>query len=532
MKSYKFYLNTTLGVALFMAAGCSEKEFFEISNPPQSIIQTVEDMNRAVAGAYYAITGSEGNRSNFDAHMVFANAIGDETRFVLNAGNDNSVLDLYNRNNAIDNGILNTAFVPSYTSIASINEWLPVLKSGALNQLPGNNRLPIFEGELLFLRAYNYFLLTKMFCPPYEAGGANNGQFIPLRLASTQSISQANAPAAATGEIYNAIVADLVAAKGLLRDTVIAPGRANRFAASALLARVYLHMGRFADAEAECNIVIDQNRGRYDLSQDPIETWNKGWDGAGAKELIWFYATGNGTQPPNGLGGSSSNWKLPRRFALFNFAVPSNNTNLPGGGISGITAGSRTLAVSYSILARVGWMNPADSTPTQAARNDKRFTQLMQYNAGADPTFATVGRKHYWINKFYRGPVTANRIGAIPLLKLSEAYLTRSLLRFRRGDAAGAAADLNVIRKRAWDATAGGGPYVDLNADQVTEDLIAAERWKELALEGDRVHYLQALKQAIPNGDRNANSIAFNDPSLFFLVPLSERELNQGLRNP
>ncbi len=53
--------------------------------------------------------------------MVYAAAAGDESRFLTLGGNIQDVRELYDRSNAIDNGILNSAFTPSYGSIASTN---------------------------------------------------------------------------------------------------------------------------------------------------------------------------------------------------------------------------------------------------------------------------------------------------------------------------------------------------------------------------------------------------------------------------
>jgi hypothetical protein len=149
--------------------------------------------------------------------------------------------------------------------------------------------------------------------------------------------------------------------------------------------------------------------------------------------------------------------------------------------------------------------------------------------AGADPTFTALPRRQYYINKYYRGPQEAWRVGAVPLLRLPELYLTRAIIRFNRGDATGAAADLDVVRRRAWNEQAAGGPYPPLAPGAVTADLIHQERWKELAFEGDRLHYLQALQLPVPNGDRGPGAIPYNDPSLQWPLPLRERELNQGL---
>lgn len=513
MKTIYKNIQKVVFVLPLLLLSCNNDKFFELKVAREFPIKSVSDLDKAVTGAYFALTGSAGNQSCFDAHAVFANSIGDEGVFLANAGGSGEVSTMYSRNNSVDITITNNAFIAAFGTISTANAWLEVIKSGSLNNQSGKEKIPIYEGELLFLRAYSYYLLCKMFCPAYEPGGANDLRVLPLRTEAIGGISDANAPAAPTGQIYEQIVADLNRAKSILGEEPEGAGRVNKYAASALLARVLFQMGRYTEAEVECSNVI--NSGKYDLSQAPLEAWTKNWQGQ-AKEIIWFYATGN-TPTQNGLG-NNSNWKVPRHYQFFNYSVPT--------GVSGISTAGRTLAISHSILRRVGWSN-ADSTPTLDAQRDKRFKQLVQYNAGNDPKFSALPKRLYWVNKFYRGPSTDKGIGAIPLIRLPEMYLTRAIIRFENGNTSGAADDLNAVRSRAWGDTT--TPYVNLTASEVTRELIHNERWKELFGEGDRIHYLQGLKEPIPDGDRGTGTTPFNASNLYFPIPTREKEINTGL---
>lgn len=534
MKRYAKFALLGIGT-LLMGSSCDNEKFFALKQPPNPPILTVADMDRGVAGAYYALTGNAGNETTFDVLAMQGSILADDAKFITQAGNVTAVLTLYDRDNAIDNGILNSAFSPAYAAIATCNQWLPILENNELAGLPNANQLPRMQGELYFLRAYAYYTLVKLFCPPYQPGGGNNSRILPLRLTAVTGLSNANAPAATTEEIYQAIVRDLQEAKRLLPTTFAGDpfgsyqfGRVNRFGASALLSRVFLQMGRKQEALAEANFVIDQNGGQYTMNEEPIEAWNKGWDG-GSREVIWYYATGD-TPARNGLGGSQSNWKVPRRFGFFNWSILSNNTsdpgNPPGGNVSLL---QRTFSISFTFLNSQGWIN-ADSTPTQAALRDRRYTQLVRYVPGTDPIFSAIPRRHYWNNKYYRGPQASWRMGAIPLIRFSEMYLTRALLRFEAGDRTGAAADIDAVRRRAWNEQAAGQPYTPVNSASLTVQQIHNERWLELLFEGDRTYYLQANQINIPNGDRGTGTISWNAPNLIWPLPLREREVNQGLQ--
>lgn len=52
-------------------------------------------------------------------------------------------------------------------------------------------------------------------------------------------------------------------------------GRANKFAAAAMLSRAYFYMGNYTEASTYADFVISQNGGVYDLTEDPIEAFNK-----------------------------------------------------------------------------------------------------------------------------------------------------------------------------------------------------------------------------------------------------------------
>jgi hypothetical protein len=101
-------------------------------------------------------------------------------------------------------------------------------------------------------------------------------------------------------------------------------------------------------------------------------------------------------------------------------------------------------------------------------------------------------------------------------------YLTRSIIRFNDGDKTNAVADLNVVRNRAG--------LDNLDAANLTAEMIHNERWKELSFESDRLFYLQSLKINIPNGDRGTGDIPYNSPKLLWPLPQRELELNPSLR--
>ena len=115
------------------------------------------------------------------------------------------------------------------------------------------------------------------------------------------------------------------------------------------------------------------------------------------------------------------------------------------------------------------------------------------------------------------------------MIRLAEMYLTRSIIRFQ-DDRQGAADDLNEVRARAWDSDSAGIDYASsdfyVTAGNITEDMIHAERIKELVFEGDRLSYLQALQKPIGPGDRDETyqNRTINSPYTNFYWPISQVE--------
>jgi hypothetical protein len=149
-----------------------------------------------------------------------------------------------------------------YTNIRSVNY---VLRSLGLQYANGSVTLgkatakmteeqrDELAGEALFLRAYHYFNLVRLF----------GGVFLLPGPVSPQEAQQVNRSSSA--DCYAMITADLKEAVGLLPRTAyqnIAPdnlGRATVWAAEALLAKVYLTTGQKADALPLLNDVIDHS---------------------------------------------------------------------------------------------------------------------------------------------------------------------------------------------------------------------------------------------------------------------------------
>ena len=116
--------------------------------------------------------------------------------------------------------------------------------------------------EAKFIRALSHYHVVRIWALPYGYTSDNSHLGIPLKVSADQTPQMR----ATVGDVYAQIEQDLLDAEA---DLPASNGIfANQMAAKALLAKVYLEMGDFANAKAKAAEVI--NSGTYSL--DPLLT--------------------------------------------------------------------------------------------------------------------------------------------------------------------------------------------------------------------------------------------------------------------
>ncbi len=139
-------------------------------------------------------------------------------------------------------------------------------------------------GENYFFRALGHFHMVTLFAMPYAQGRDNMG--VPLRL-STDTFTTTRA---SVGEVYDAIVEDLLTAKEYLsrgeseRIKGNDKGYVSKDAATALLARVYLYMDENEKCLEQCDELMAHAPAAvtagYDFADYPTHTYDH-------PETIW-----------------------------------------------------------------------------------------------------------------------------------------------------------------------------------------------------------------------------------------------------
>jgi len=221
----KAYLLTITALVIF--TGCQK-----LDEDPKGILtpasfSSQKDLDAAVAGIYevYAWDGAYGFTSRMTSYFGSDDLTTDPG---LNKGDQR---DFDRLNGSSTNGSMNAQWEGPWRAIYNANSVI-----ANYQRIKSDESLKTMAaGQAYFLRAWGYYMLVRTF-----------GQ-LPLVLEPLDA--DARPPREAVSKIYEAIINDLKTAKSMLPAPNAAgypwksqPGRANQFAARALLADVYLTM--------------------------------------------------------------------------------------------------------------------------------------------------------------------------------------------------------------------------------------------------------------------------------------------------
>ena len=330
------------------------------------------------------------------------------------------------------------------------------------------------KGEAYAMRALSYFDLVRLFAQHYTYTSDASHPGVPIVL----EFNVTGKPARNTvKEVYDQIISDFQQAISLMTIDPPNAGRFSKEAAQALLSRVYLYKEDFTNAEATASAVIES--GKYNL--------------VSAAEYPTMF-----------LNGLSSEAILEIIYSTAD------------------NPGSDHLGGMYKETGYGDYL-PAKDLLDLMDDNDVRKTMFVT-DANLQGAYASLR-----VNKY---PSSGAEIGTdnIPVIRLSEVYLNRAEARAELGNAAGAQADLNMIRQRALptapDVTATG---------QALLDEIAKERRVELCFEGHRLFDITRHKQDVVRVDCTAPVCTVLYPSDLFVLPIpyEETDVNPNIeQNP
>lgn len=421
------FINKKLGILLPVLFFCilfpSCKKFITVA-PAPSLVQTAAVFTNentalsAVDGVYSTLRS--GNQNFCNAGLsIYGSLLADE----LSPVNPSASTSPFYENQLIATNTTCNGFYSSlYQGIYRTNAILEGLDASV--SISASVKVQL-EGEMKFTRAFLYFYLVNLWGD------------VPL-ITSTDYEHNAAAARTNVNDVYTQIIKDLEEAKQELNENYPSDGRArpNKWAATALLARVWLFRQEWQKATSEASSVI--NSGLYTLlpSSSIKDVFLKN-----SPETIWELASPSEAQ----VVGDAANF-VPSSSSLKPTYVLSTflRNSFEPGDLRNQTNGW----VGKNIIASIPYYYPF------------KYKQ-RSYSTG--------------------GTITEYKV----VMRIAEQYLIRAEARLHLQDITGARSDLNIIRNRAGlpdsNASDSSGLFKAILKERQTEFFMEwAFRWLDL----------------------------------------------------
>lgn len=443
--------------------------------------ETSEGFTKAIWGIYALISGRASTSSfNYNDMQFYLSEAHGNTIKSLDA-QVNMHTDIFNYTNSSGKDFSHTYeyWRGSYMTILHINTLLANVK-------PGENSPVILQAqaEALFLRAYVYFNMVRLYGKPYYQD-ATSSLGVMLITDAKQELDFAP-PRATVDEVYQQVIKDLKASIPLFQQQKT-NSYASEGAARALLSRVYLYMGGpFAGSNQRANqqaynyadTVIRQ--GGYTLLEDSAYVGYYEKTNIGNTEDVFAINTAQGQ-------GLISNL----------YAMPSQ--------------------INYS----GGLYRPSPDLLRLMEADDLRNNFFMTNVTPGYPQDNKATTK--WALNYVS--LYSNSPGRY--LRLAEMYLNRAEAAVKLGRDDQALADVNVIRDRAGLSKLSGLTGLDLFEE------ILKQRKLELMFEGhasyDDFRNGRPMVRTYTSGSSGPMTVEATDPDILLKIPEEEIVSNPNL---
>lgn len=430
--------------------------------PTASIDQTLAivtnaDVQSTLVGAYNRMGDADlyGGGTFFEPDLLATQNIIDWR------GSFQELTEITNQRIVNSNAFVRDTWLAGYVVINQTNNVLANLKL-ATNDDEKNR----WEGEAKFLRGLVYFDLARLYGKAWNDGDPGTNLGVPIVLTPTTAADESAKVARATvKQTYEQAIKDLTDAKALLPDDN--SFYANKYAAQAILARLYFQQGDYENALDEANDVISSNVYRLnDKYEDEFPSKSKTHFDNTVEDIFAIQVTQQlGTNAMNTYYASSGN----------------------------------------------------------AGRGDIRIKDdfLAEFEAG------DVRGEFYTITSVNRTMKFNNQYGNIHVIRLAELYLIRAEANNRLGTIIGATPkdDVNALRVRAHLTPVGAVTLDDILMERRHE--LAFEGGFFLH---DAKRLQATTDDSNPFKKYTAGSLPYNSPRLVFPIPLREILANPKLQ--
>lgn len=415
-----------------------------------AVFEEVSTARAAMADVYAKLRDSGLISGNASGLSVLMGVYADELDYYGDAAA--APQHFYQNSLSATDGVIAGLWNNSYNEIYAVNALIEgVAASNKLSQADKNK----LTGEALFVRGLVHFYLANLY-----------GDIPYIKTTDYQQNSQVGRLPLV--QVYDRVIADLVLAQSLLPEEAdyerVLP---NKAAATALLARVYLYRGNWAEAANEASAVL--NSGVFLVPTDLDTVFLKD-----SPETIWqFKPTADGINTYEG------------QSFIFT-AGPPPLVALRAELISAFEPGDQRQ------LHWVGSIGEG-STAWYCARKYKQQT-----NTGSSEEYSVV-------------------------LRAAELYLIRAEARARQGELTGAKDDLNFIRNRA-----GLAQTAALTQAELLQAILQERRVELFTEHGHRFLDLKRFGQL--DAVLGAGKAGWNASDVLLPLPESELLLNPNLK--
>lgn len=384
MKKIKFiYISATV-LALFLSACNKQLNIKPVESVDQNqAIKTAKDVQGVLVGTYNRLGQVDlyGGRIFMEPDLLAAQAE------ITWTGTYTGLTQITVQAITRDNSFVENTWLDAYQVINQANTVL-----ANLDKADNADDKARWEGEAKFIRGLMYFDLARLFGKPWNDGDPSTNLAAAIVSSPTTSADSEGAKVgrSTVKQVYDQAISDLTAAKSKLPDDN--DFYANKYSASAILARLYLQKGDYTNALKEANTVIT----------------------SGAFSLVPDYT---------------------KEFLLS--SKPSHQENTT----------EDIFAIQVTQQQGINSLNEFYASSANGGRGDIKITDdfLAEFEAN------DVRGQFYTVTSVNRTKKFDNQYGNVHVVRLAEMYLIRAEANLRGGTSTGAtpASDVNTIRQRA-----------------------------------------------------------------------------------
>lgn len=478
-------------------AGCNK--LVTVPSPRTSITTNAafsnpSDANAAVAGLYSLMMTNTGQEVFSNGSLTLYAAIAADEAFPYSGASD-PLYNIYTDKPTLvvnEPDITTRIWNPAYQVIYNANRILEGLAASTSSLVTDSIRGEL-GGEAKFVRALCYFYLTNCYGD------------VPMPLITDFNVTE-HLSRSTQAVVYTQIIQDLKDAQVQLASGNLAGApqkvRASTWAATALLARVYLYRQEWDSAEAQATALIES--GQFSLCSSPSDVFLAN----SSEAILQLEQDDLNNYAPNGGTFDAQNFTIYNTWAAKDTATQDELLSNPDDYINNFQSayGGRYIpspelmaAFEPGDLRKSQWMQTIP-TPSAAPFNGAPFYNFYKYTVYQSPSGGVVSQ-YYMV------------------LRLGEQYLIRAEARAQQGaNLAGAASDLNMIRSRA------GLPNTAATTAAALLDAVAHERQTELFAEwGHRWFDLKRTGKAGAVLGAIAAKQPWSDDYLLFPISVNDR---------